>query len=78
MIPFNSIYQVCTGAEAKKTFDEANRLLETFIKEKSLTACGVLSFHKCNSDDSDDILIYDESGQVAQKLHGLRQQVSRR
>lgn len=63
------------GAEAKKLFDDANKLLKRFIDEKSLTANAVFSFHKCNSDNNDDILIYDENNQVANKFHGLRQQV---
>jgi 5-methyltetrahydrofolate--homocysteine methyltransferase len=33
-----------------------------------------VSFHKCNSNSSDDILIYDENNVHIDTLHGLRQQ----
>ncbi|RNA18912.1 methionine synthase isoform X3 [Brachionus plicatilis] len=64
------------GAEAKKIFDDANRLLRLFIQNKSLTAHGVFSFHKCNA-DMDDILVYDDNDQVSHKLYGLRQQAAK-
>jgi 5-methyltetrahydrofolate--homocysteine methyltransferase len=63
------------GAEAKKLFDDANSLLNKLINDKSLTAHAVFSFHKANSNDSDDILLYDENNKHIETLHGLRQQV---
>ena len=63
------------GAEAKKLFDDANALLNKLINDKSLTAHAVFSFHKANSNDSDDIMLYDENNKHIETLHGLRQQV---
>lgn len=63
------------GAEARRIYDEANRLLNKFINEKSLTANAVFSFHQCNSNNSDDILIYEDNLKHSCTLHGLRQQV---
>ena len=63
------------GAEAKKIYEDANRLIQKFVNEKSLTASATFSFHRANSNSADDILIYDESGTKQIKtLHGLRQQ----
>jgi 5-methyltetrahydrofolate--homocysteine methyltransferase len=63
------------GAEAKSIFNNANDLLETIIKQKTLKANAVFGFYKCNSNDQDDILIYDENDKHIHTLHGLRQQV---
>jgi 5-methyltetrahydrofolate--homocysteine methyltransferase len=66
------------GAEAKKIFDDANRLLKKFITGRSLVANAVFSFHKCNSNEHDDIIIWDENNnQQVNTLHGLRQQVNK-
>ena len=46
------------------------------IKEKSLHAKGVIAFYKCNSNDEDDILIFDENGTQINTLHVLRQQLN--
>lgn len=62
------------GAEAKKVYEDANKLLTKLINNKSLVANAVFSFHKCNSNSSDDIIIYDENNVHAETLHGLRQQ----
>lgn len=63
------------GAEAKRIYNEAKILLNKFIRDKSLTANSVISFHQCNSNNSDDILIYDDNLKHTYTLHGLRQQV---
>ena len=63
------------GAEAKSLFNNANELLNQIIKEKSLKANGVFGIFKSNSNDQDDILIYDDNGAHIQTLYGLRQQV---
>ena len=66
---------ISKGAEAKKVYEEANKLINKFISNKSLVANAVFSFHKCNSNSRDDILIYDENNVHVDTLHGLRQQV---
>ena len=63
------------GAEAKSVFNSANDLLDQIIKDKSLKANGVFGIYKCNSNDKDDILVYDENGAHIQTFFGLRQQV---
>src|SRR5207247_187863 len=48
-----------TAAEAKKLFDDANRLLEEIIAHKWLTANAVYGFFPANS-EGDDILLYSD------------------
>jgi len=64
------------GEEAKKLFDDANKLLDKIIKEKSLTANGVFGLFPANTIGFDDIEVYiDESRKgVAAVLHTLRSQ----
>jgi 5-methyltetrahydrofolate--homocysteine methyltransferase len=63
------------GSEAKKLFDDANKLLGYIIEEKLLTANGIVGFFPAASID-DDIEIYsDESRKGIQAtLHTIRQQ----
>ncbi|XP_042865202.1 methionine synthase-like isoform X2 [Penaeus japonicus] len=66
------------GAEAKRVYDDAQKLLKSIIAEGSLVAHGIVGFYPANS-VGDDIEIYsDESrSQVIAKLHGLRQQAEK-
>ena len=61
------------GAEAKKVYQDANKLIQKLVANKSLTANAVFSLCKCNSNNSDDILIYDANNVHVETLHGLRQ-----
>ncbi|HKR04751.1 MAG TPA: methionine synthase [Bacteroidia bacterium] len=68
------------GAEAKKLFDEAQDMLHKIIKEKWLTAKGVIGIFPANS-EGDDILVFSPSplkkGQgddVIATFHTIRQQ----
>lgn len=63
------------GEEAKKVFDDAQRMLKQIIKDKSLRANAAIAFYKANS-VGDDIEVYDEDGKHIDTLHGIRQQVS--
>jgi 5-methyltetrahydrofolate--homocysteine methyltransferase len=67
------------GAESRKLFDDANRLLDRIINEKALTAKAVCGIFPANT-ECDDILVYtDESrSEVRMKLHMLRQQTEKR
>ena len=67
------------GVEARKLFDDANRLLDKIIEEKLLTAHGMAGLFPANS-VGDDIEIYsDESRQkVVARFHALRQQSKKR
>jgi len=62
------------GKEAKKIYEDANSLINKFINDKSLISNATFSFHRANSNNLDDILIYDENGKHIETLHGLRQQ----
>ncbi len=65
------------GAEAKKLYDDARRLLDEIIAKKILTARGVYGFWPANA-VRDDIAIYD-NGVAAEltRFHTLRQQWER-
>ena len=67
------------GAEAKKLFDDANKLLDEIINEKLLGAKGVVGLFPANSVGVDDIEIYiDESRSgVKRVLHTIRQQMQK-
>ncbi|QQS36060.1 MAG: methionine synthase [Ignavibacteriales bacterium] len=64
------------GVEAKKLFEDANKLLDKIIKENLLAANGIAGLFPANTIADDDIEIYyDESRHVVkQVLHTLRQQ----
>ncbi len=59
------------GVEAKKLFDDANKMLDKVINEKLLTARGVIGFYEANS-EGDDIII-SNNGQPT-TFNYLRQQ----
>ncbi|HEX9253365.1 MAG TPA: vitamin B12 dependent-methionine synthase activation domain-containing protein, partial [Ignavibacteriaceae bacterium] len=67
------------GPEAKKIFDDANKLLDKIISDKLLTANGVIGLFPANSVGCDDIEIYaDESRSgVKRVLHTIRQQIEK-
>jgi len=64
------------GVEAKKLFDDAQRLLKRIVDEKLLKAKAVFGFWPANTVGHDDIeLKLDE--QTTTKIHTLRQQVEK-
>lgn len=64
------------GSEAKKLFDDANKLLDKVISENLLKANGVLGLFPANTVACDDIEIYSDEKRhgVKRVLHSLRQQ----
>ncbi len=66
------------GEEAKKVFDDAQKLLAQLVKDKSLTANGVYGLFPANS-VGDDIELYTDEGrgEVLMTLHTLRQQMDK-
>jgi 5-methyltetrahydrofolate--homocysteine methyltransferase len=66
------------GGEAKKLFDEANEMLQEFIKSKELQMHAVVGIYRANS-VGDDIEVYtDESAkEVSCKFFTLRQQAEK-
>jgi 5-methyltetrahydrofolate--homocysteine methyltransferase len=67
------------GAEAKKLFDDANKLLGKVINEKLLNANGVVGLFPANSIGLDDIEIYSDESRsgVRRVLHTIRQQMQK-
>jgi 5-methyltetrahydrofolate--homocysteine methyltransferase len=68
-----------SGEAARKLYDDAQEMLDTLIKEKWLTANGVIGFFPANA-VGDDIEVYtdDTRTEVMTRLHNLRQQGERR
>jgi 5-methyltetrahydrofolate--homocysteine methyltransferase len=65
------------GVEAKKLFDDANKMLDEVISKKLLKARGVIGFYKANSIGDDIELItsdFDSSQSPITTFHFLRQQ----
>lgn len=67
------------GSEAKKLFDDANKLLDKIISEKLLTANGVVGLFPANSVGCDDVEIYTDESRTGVKrvLHTIRQQIQK-
>ena len=61
------------GVEAKKLFEDAQVMLNKIISEKRLHANGVFAFYQANSNDHDDVILYQDDKEFT-KLHFLRQQ----
>ena len=64
-----------SGEAARKLYDDASEMLDTLIKEKWLTANGVIGFFPANA-VGDDIEVYTDETRttVLTRLHNLRQQ----
>lgn len=64
------------GEEARRLFDDANKILDKIINRKLITARGIIGIFPTNSIEEDSIEIYsDESGRDAiRKFHFLREQ----
>ncbi|KUI23288.1 methionine synthase [Mycobacterium sp. GA-1285] len=67
-----------TGEAARKLYDDAQEMLDTLIKEKWLTANGVIGFFPANAVglNAEDVEVYtdDTRTEVLTTLHNLRQQ----
>ncbi len=64
-----------SGETARKLYEDAQEMLDTLIKEKWLTANGVIGFFPANA-VGDDIEVYTDETRtkVLTRLHNLRQQ----
>lgn len=66
------------GEEAKKLFNDALAMIEEIINNNSLKAKGVWAIFPCNSNDEDDIILYDPKNENDKiqigVFHTLRQQ----
>ena len=65
------------GEQATELFNEAQVLLNKILDEKLFTAKGIFGIFPANSDDKDDVLIFDEEGNEQVKFHTLRQQLKK-
>jgi 5-methyltetrahydrofolate--homocysteine methyltransferase len=71
----NILNDKVVGIEARKLFDDANRMLKQIVEEKWLTARATIGFFPAASKDDDVIVFNDETrGQQREILHHLRQQ----
>ena len=63
------------GTEAKKLFDDANRMLDLIVKDKLLQANGVIAFFPASA-SGDDVVLYtnEEYNAKIATVHFLRQQ----
>src|SRR4029077_16546121 len=69
---------ILENVEARKFFDDAQKLLDEIVKGHSLVARGVYGFFSANSVGDDVELYTDESrGKVLTTFHFLRQQLSK-
>jgi len=67
------------GTEARRVFDDAQKMLASIVAEKQLTARAVYGFWPANS-TGDDIIVYhpDSPGTELCRFHTLRQQWERK
>jgi 5-methyltetrahydrofolate--homocysteine methyltransferase len=64
------------GVEAKKLFDEANKMLDEIVEKNLLQANGVIAFYAAANVSDDDVTLYkdDKSDEPLAVFHFLRQQ----
>jgi len=63
------------GVEAKKLFDDAQKMLDQIVHSRSLQANGVLGFYPALRTESDDVRLFKKEGeQPFATFHFLRQQ----
>eukprot|EP01126_Amoeba_proteus_P038575 TRINITY_DN4031_c0_g1_i13.p1 TRINITY_DN4031_c0_g1~~TRINITY_DN4031_c0_g1_i13.p1 ORF type:complete len:874 (+),score=251.62 TRINITY_DN4031_c0_g1_i13:330-2624(+) len=66
------------GEEAKRVFEDAQRMLKMIIEKKLLVARGIIAFYPAQG-QGEDILLYtnDDRKEVLGALYGLRQQTEK-
>ena len=73
----NILEDEVVGVQAKELFKDAQVILNRILDEKLLTAKAIFGIFKANSNESDDILIFDENNKELAKFLTLRQQAQR-
>ncbi|WBV59691.1 methionine synthase [Chryseobacterium camelliae] len=73
----NILEDEVVGVQAKELFKDAQVILNRILDEKLLTAKAVFGIFKANSNETDDILIFDENNEQQVKFLTLRQQAQR-
>ncbi|MGS0748496.1 methionine synthase [Halpernia sp. GG3] len=64
------------GEQATELFGEAQEMLKKIIDDKLFTAKGIFGIFPANSNNEDDILVFDDD-KVYRKFHTLRQQLKK-
>ena len=65
------------GEQATELFKEANVLLNKILDDKLFIAKGVFGLFAANSNEQDDVLVFNEEGNEVAKFHTLRQQLKK-
>ena len=65
------------GEQATELFKEAQVLLNKILDNKLFTAKGIFGIFPANSNEQDDVLVSDETGNELAKFHTLRQQLKK-
>ena len=65
------------GEQATELFKEAKVMLDKILDEKLFTAKGIFGIFPANSNDQDDILVYDEQKNELATFNTLRQQLKK-
>ena len=65
------------GEQATELFKEAKVMLDKILDEKLFTAKGIFGIFHANSNDQDDIVVYDGQKNELAKFHTLRQQLKK-
>jgi 5-methyltetrahydrofolate--homocysteine methyltransferase len=67
------------GESARKLYADARKLLDRIVREKWLTAKGVVAFWPCRR-DGDDVVLFDDDSHAKEisRLYFLRQQIGKR
>ena len=67
------------GESARKLFADARKMLDRIVREKWLTAKGVVAFWPCRRDGDDVVLFEDDThAKEISRLYFLRQQIEKR
>lgn len=73
----NILEDEVVGTQAKELFKDAQVILKKILDEKLLTAKAIFGIFKANSNETDDILIFDENNKEQARFLTLRQQVQK-
>ena len=65
------------GEQATELFNEAKVMLDKILDEKLFIAKGIFGIFPANSNEEDDILLYDEAGNQISQFRTLRQQLKK-
>ncbi len=67
------------GEEATRLYNDAQKLLDEIVRDKSLRASGVLAFYPANQTEQDDLILYtdDTKRKELTRLYFLRQQIKK-